>query len=448
MIHFKNRRQTKYRGNAMIYIVVTFAVMCMFCGLAVDLGRAQTAKTELRRAADAAARAGAIEILQGNTDYSTSTNPSHSNSIRSIVAKVAKANLADGTPVVLNLSADIQIGTWNTSTRTFTPTTTNPNAVEVFARRNGATNQSQVPLVFTQVLGSKYRSLDVWASSIAAIVAVGTTPVVNVPATSNPWLAGTDTITPGTIEASSPMDPARNYNKTTLYNSSDSDHEWEFDINGPSGLTGSTGEPYESPPQVNITLVPGDLLTVNVPTKDPATGKANLITNDRFDSLTYNADGSSNGTMYIYQDVGATPPGGTSTYPQPGYTGTGNSKSASDATGSEHNLSNISVPINSLLGVFLTGSVGQTPEKSGQTIPPGLDFSTQAQRDYTTLEPQVQQVFFIGNGQTSTNLSQTIVVPAAATRFYLGTMDGQEWSNNQGRFGGITFTVQRIELVQ
>jgi len=95
-------------------------------------------------------------------------------------------------------------------------------------------------------------------------------------------------------------------------------------------------------------------------------------------------------------------------------------------TGVENGISNISVPIDSLIGVFLSDSLG--------AVPFALDFSTLASRDYLTISPELQQVFFLGDGLTSGSATQTIIVPAGATRLYLGTMDGFSWNNNVGSF--------------
>jgi hypothetical protein len=75
-----------------------------------------------------------------------------------------------------------------------------------------------------------------------------------------------------------------------------------------------------------------------------------------------------------------------------------------------------------------------------------LDFSTQTQRDYTSIDPQVRQPFFVGNGQTSGSVQQTIIVPSNATRLFLGTMDGHEWSNNVGGFN-VTITQFQVQMV-
>ncbi len=98
-------------------------------------------------------------------------------------------------------------------------------------------------------------------------------------------------------------------------------------------------------------------------------------------------------------------------------------------TGAENGISDIQVPIDSLLGVFLGPS-----QPNLSPAPGALDFSTEANRDYLTLSPLLQQVFFMGDGVTSGGNQQTIIVPTGATRLYLGTMDGHSWNNNIGSF--------------
>ena len=99
------------------------------------------------------------------------------------------------------------------------------------------------------------------------------------------------------------------------------------------------------------------------------------------------------------------------------------------STGAENGISDIKVPINSLLGVFLG------PSQPDLTSAPGLlDFSSPASRNYLTLAPGLQQVFFMGDGLTDGAVAQTIVAPFGATRLYLGTMDGYGWANNIGSF--------------
>ncbi len=52
------------------------------------------------------------------------------------------------------------------------------------------------------------------------------------------------------------------------------------------------------------------------------------------------------------------------------------------------------------------------------------------------LSPFLKQVFFIGDGLTGngTGAAQQFIVPAGATRLFLGPADGTGWVNNSGAF--------------
>ena len=103
---------------------------------------------------------------------------------------------------------------------------------------------------------------------------------------------------------------------------------------------------------------------------------------------------------------------------------------ATNTAGSEHGLSNLYAPINSIVAVFVNDHV---PGTSG-TTPPALNFSTAASRDFASLSPQLNQIFFIGDGRTSGGTVQQFLVPAGATRLFIGDMDAYEWNNNVGQF--------------
>jgi PEP-CTERM motif len=96
--------------------------------------------------------------------------------------------------------------------------------------------------------------------------------------------------------------------------------------------------------------------------------------------------------------------------------------------GAENGIANVVAPIDSLIGVFLGPA-----QPDSTAAPGGLDFSTPALRDFATLSPALKQPFFIGDGRRNdfTTL-QYFVVPAGATRLFLGTMDGYDWINNVG----------------
>jgi hypothetical protein len=88
--------------------------------------------------------------------------------------------------------------------------------------------------------------------------------------------------------------------------------------------------------------------------------------------------------------------------------------------GAENGISDITAPINSLLGVFLSDS----PNRNTAPAPLGSEYWS-----YSAFSPSLQQVFYMGDGS-----AQTIMVPQGATKLYLGTMDSYGWTNNTGSF--------------
>jgi len=128
--------------------------------------------------------------------------------------------------------------------------------------------------------------------------------------------------------------------------------------------------------------------------------------------LTFSATGTTN-----YNGCLGTSPDGT---------GCGNL-----STGSYFGLSTYSGPADALIGVFIGAG---TP---GGTAPAGLDFTTLASQAQATISPQLNQVFFIGDGLTGTGSGsvQQFVIPAGATRLYIGSSDtGGANNNNSGSF--------------
>jgi RHS repeat-associated protein len=106
----------------------------------------------------------------------------------------------------------------------------------------------------------------------------------------------------------------------------------------------------------------------------------------------------------------------------------------SHSAGAQNGISNVTAPLHSLIGVFLGPD---RPDLS--PAPPALDFQSPGGNvaggfNYLTLSPQLKQVFFIGDGRTSTGQLQQVVVPAGATRLYLATMNTTRWSANSGSY--------------
>ena len=115
-----------------------------FTSLAVDLGRVQLVRGELQAAADAAARHAAYGFRAGGVV-----------SAQNYAIDAADDNNADGAPVVLDRSEDIEFGTWNSSSKQFTKLPDSQrdraNALRVIARRIRARNNA-VPLPWASLV--------------------------------------------------------------------------------------------------------------------------------------------------------------------------------------------------------------------------------------------------------------------------------------------------------
>src|SRR5262245_22455234 len=155
-------QRCRARGISIVYVAIVIIVLFAMASLGVDLGRVQLAKTELRQAADAAARAGAAgmntSIDQANTD----------------ACAVAAANNADGASVTLVAKEDIKFGTWDPDACTFTVLTgsaqSTANAIRVTARRTSARGNA-VQLFLAKLIGRS--SIDISASATATAAGSG-----------------------------------------------------------------------------------------------------------------------------------------------------------------------------------------------------------------------------------------------------------------------------------
>ena len=169
------------------------------------------------------------------------------------------------------------------------------------------------------------------------------------------------------------------------------------------------GQPYSSPPQTSIPIVPGAIITV---TNVSGAATFNPSTTDG------TANGNIGGSTAPLYDDGAS--GGVS----------------------EHGIADVTMPIDSLNAVFLNNNL-----PDGTPAPTPLNFSTQSERDYSSISPELKQPFYVGTGQTSGGSQQSITVPQGATRMFLGMMDGWEWDNNVGGYNA-TITERYVQMVQ
>jgi len=119
--------------------------------------------------------------------------------------------------------------------------------------------------------------------------------------------------------------------------------------------------------------------------------------------------------------------------------GTGNNANDPDGIGSASNIG-----VNSFGGIsgvvapnagFLAG-VFLGPSEPTDPAPLRLDF-TVVGTSFTSLSPQLDQVFFIGDGLTGdgTGTVQQFNVPVGATRLFLGLVDAPNYHGDPGAYG-------------
>lgn len=134
-------RSASRHGISLLWLILLIPVLLGFSALAIDLGVMHVWRTRCQTAADAAARAAAQALIEvpGDLVYSEGQ-----------AVHYAEANLPDeGT--VLDLD-DVVFGHWDSGTRTFTPSESAPNAVQVIVRRSEV-NDNPLPMLFAPIWG-------------------------------------------------------------------------------------------------------------------------------------------------------------------------------------------------------------------------------------------------------------------------------------------------------
>jgi len=143
MAHIRPRTAAKLklrrRGAIVVLAAIFLVVMLGLIALAVDLGYIALVKTQLQAAADSAALAGAAATNLSRADMEAEAR------------RFAGANTAGGRAVQLT-SSDIESGTWDVASRTFTPSAQLGSAVRVTVRTADDTS-GKTPLFFARVFG-------------------------------------------------------------------------------------------------------------------------------------------------------------------------------------------------------------------------------------------------------------------------------------------------------
>lgn len=152
------RRQ---RGSVMLYVTIGLIGFFAFVALATETGRYWAARGQLQAASDSAALSAATSLLANN--YQTVDPTASTTAAQTYGAQHA----AEGVTLQI-LTADVQPGSWDLTTRTFTaqPGVTDPNivrAVRVTSRRDTTANTPLAPL-FGQTIGLGNQSVTAGAT--------------------------------------------------------------------------------------------------------------------------------------------------------------------------------------------------------------------------------------------------------------------------------------------
>jgi len=153
MAHHENRSRVDRkgeRGAVLVFVTIALGALLGFAAWSTETGRAWGTKSQLQAAADSAALAGAGNLL--SADFLSVDEAGARTAAMTFGAKheVLGTNLAIA-------AADVEVGSWNMASQTFTalPGNTDPNvmrAVRVITRRDGVLN-GPIPTVLGRILG-------------------------------------------------------------------------------------------------------------------------------------------------------------------------------------------------------------------------------------------------------------------------------------------------------
>ena len=113
--------------------------------------------------------------------------------------------------------------------------------------------------------------------------------------------------------------------------------------------------------------------------------------------------------------------------------------------GPENGIADAKMPEDAMVGLFLDNNAPTSSSApSGQVD--WTQTSVNNQATYSNLA--LKTPFMIGDGKTSGGTVQQFMVPAGATRFYLGVWDGVDYANNGGSLQGTVTSQATVKLMQ
>lgn len=138
-------------GSVAIFAAILLPMLLGVAAFAVDLSNLYYNKSKIQQAADAAALGGVLSLP--NTTAVTST-------ALSLVAENAPADFG-----TLSTAQDVAVGNWDPSTRTFTASSTNQNAVQVMTHRTAA-NGNPILTYFGRFVGAQQLAANATAVAV------------------------------------------------------------------------------------------------------------------------------------------------------------------------------------------------------------------------------------------------------------------------------------------
>ena len=142
-------------GTYTIWSLIWFSLYVAMGGLAVDMTDAYRNQTLLQSTADASALAGAMSLPDQDDAVVQALIYSSDNMDPAI-----NGNVLNG--------AEVFLGNWDFDTKTFTPSTTAPDAVRVITRRDDV-NNNPVATNFLRILSLWGLPIDSWNISVEAV---------------------------------------------------------------------------------------------------------------------------------------------------------------------------------------------------------------------------------------------------------------------------------------
>ena len=166
------------RGVILVWVTIALATLIGFAAWSTETSRAWQTKNQLQAAADSAALAGAGNLL--SADFLTVDEAG----ARTAAMTYGAEHIALGTNLIV-AAADVEVGSWNMASQTFTafPGNTDPNvmrAVRVVTRRDNVLN-GPVVTILGQALGVTSISVNTAAVAEWGFAGSGGPGVVDLP---------------------------------------------------------------------------------------------------------------------------------------------------------------------------------------------------------------------------------------------------------------------------